>query len=119
VDSSAAGACTFNSATVTSGGINVAGTLQKSSSTVSYTGGGSLQQGAALTSDPLSGIPEPSPSGTNYGSVTCNGTVTLSPGIYSGITINSGANVTMSPGIYYLSAAGNNGGITFQSSDPW
>jgi hypothetical protein len=117
VDSSAGGACAFNNATVICGGINVAGTLQNSGGTVTYTGGGHLQQGAALNGDPLSSIPEPTPSGTNYGSVTCNGTVTLSPGIYSQINISPGAKVTMAPGIYYLSASGSNGGIGFQSSD--
>ncbi len=37
--------------------------------------------------------------------ITISNTTTLSPGTYTGITIQSGANVTMSPGTYYLDAS--------------
>jgi hypothetical protein len=61
--------------------------------------------GAAAAADPLANIPEPVPSGTNYGSVTVSGG-TIQPGIYTSINITAGATVTMAPGIYYLSSAG-------------
>jgi hypothetical protein len=80
---------------------------------VSYTGGGSLNQGAGAISDPLASVPEPTPSGTNYGSQTYDSDTTIYPGIYTGITIGPWATVTMSPGIYYIE--GN--GIKWQA--PW
>jgi Flp pilus assembly protein TadG len=102
------GACyVAATATLNCGTINVAGSLNNLG-TVNYTPGGTgLHEGAPAISDPLINIPEPVPSGTNYGNVTCAGNYTLHPGIYSQISVSNNANVTMLPGIYYLSSGGN------------
>ncbi|HET6879334.1 MAG TPA: pilus assembly protein TadG-related protein [Pirellulales bacterium] len=116
VNSSATGAAQIhNTGNLTCGGLNVVGTLQiQSPGSVSYTGGGSLNQGAGVIADPLASVPEPTPSGTNYGSPTYNTSTTIYPGIYNGITIGPSATVTMSPGIYYIE--GN--GIKWQAPPP-
>jgi Flp pilus assembly protein TadG len=86
---------------------------------------GTVKTGVTAASDPLAWVPEPTPTGTNYGTVTCSGTCTLQPGIYKAINVNANAQVTMNPGIYYLSpssdgsvdygglsGSGGNAGIT-------
>ena len=53
--------------------------------------------------DPLASLPEPTPSGTNWGSVThTSGTHTIQPGIYTDLSIQSTANVTFAPGEYFI-----------------
>ena len=125
VNSSAAGAAVVAStAKLSSGGLNVIGTVSDSGS-ISYTDNGALNHLAAPISDPLAGIPEPTTSGlTNHGSVTITTDTTLQPGIYTNITIgssgpgpgpgpggggtsSSGPTVTLAPGIYYLASGGS------------
>ena len=90
---------------LTTGGINITGGLVNNG-TITYTGGGVLRTGMPPLSDPLSGIPEPVPGGTNYGSPKYVGTVTMQPGIYVDVTIgdkkNTKTDVTMAAGIYYV-----------------
>ena len=102
VNSSASGAGQIaGTGNLTCGGINVVGNVNNAG-TITYTSGGSLKAGAAAVADPYASIPEPSPSGTNYGNKTYNSDATISPGMYSSITIGPNATVTMQPGIYYL-----------------
>ncbi|HLJ92298.1 MAG TPA: pilus assembly protein TadG-related protein [Gemmataceae bacterium] len=97
-----------NTATLICGGLNLTGNLDNDGS-ITYTGGGSVKTGVPPVSDPLINIPEPVPSGTNFGNVTCSGSYTLQPGIYTSITVNNGATVTLQPGIYYLGTKSNPG----------
>lgn len=114
INSTAAGAGQIaGSGALWSGGINVAGTLQNSGY-VSYTGGGTLKQGAAPVPDPFATLPEPSPTGSDYGSQSYTVNTTISPGIYNSITIGAGVTVTMNPGIYFLGTPSSPGsGLTF------
>jgi hypothetical protein len=68
------------------------------------------------TADPLSGLAAPSTSGLlsqTYG----GGSVTINPGIYTGVLNIGNSNVTMNPGIYYLKPdAGGNAGITMSGN---
>lgn len=117
VNSSATGAGQIaNRAHLTCGGINVVGTLQNKGGVITYTGGGSLRQGAASVADPLANVPDPIPSGANHGNLTCSGTMTIQPGVYNHLIINKNARVTMAPGVYYLGTANSPGlGITIQT----
>ncbi len=91
-----------STATLNCGTLNVVGALNNLG-TVNYTTGGTgLHQGVPAITDPLINIPEPVPSGTNYGNVTASGNYTLNPGIYSNLNVSSNATVTMKPGIYYF-----------------
>lgn len=67
---------------------------------------GGIELGAAVTPDPLAGLPVPSVT-NNQGTVsTKKGNVTLQPGYYPGGISISGGTVTLSPGIYNLGGAG-------------
>jgi len=95
-------------ANLTCGGISVVGSMTKEAGAVlTYTNNGTLTTGVDVMPDPLAAVPEPVPSGTNYGNVSLSGTVTMQPGIYGDITIAKNANVTMAPGIYYISSSGS------------
>ncbi|HET6882985.1 MAG TPA: pilus assembly protein TadG-related protein [Pirellulales bacterium] len=116
VNSTASGSCVLaNTAKLSCGGLNLAGTLQSSGS-VSYTNGGGLNYYSTPVADPLANIPEPTTAGlTNHNDVNINSNRTLDPGIYHNITIGPGGApvVTLNPGIYYLSSGGSlklNGG---------
>lgn len=65
--------------------------------------------GAAVVSDPLASLAEPSTSGlTNYGaeSLSGNSSKTVMPGIYSGITVSGNAALTLSSGTYIIEGGG-------------
>jgi hypothetical protein len=100
-----------NTATVSTGGMNVISILVNNG-TVKYTNNGGVNTYTQPVGDPLASIPEPTAVGlTNYGSVTVSGGA-LEPGIYTNITITGGT-VTLEPGIYYLANGGSfslNGG---------
>jgi hypothetical protein len=55
--------------------------------------------------DPLANVPEPVPSGTNYGILNVTSSTTIQPGIYASLNIAKNVNVTMAPGIYYFSSS--------------
>ena len=113
VDSSSSGAGQIaDTGNLICGGINVVGGVNNAGN-ICYTGGGKLNTGATSVPDPLASVPEPSPTGTDYGDKTYNTDTTISPGIYHNITIGPNATVTMSPGIYYLQ-----GGLKFQAPPP-
>jgi len=115
-----------NTATVTSGGLNVYTSLVNQG-TVNYTNNGGLNYYATPIVDPLANIPEPTTNGlANYGSVNITTNTTLQPGIYQNITIGSSGGwggwggwgggggssasaptVTLAPGIYYLDNGGS------------
>jgi parallel beta-helix repeat protein len=62
---------------------------------------------AATLADPLAQLPAPTGTFTNRGSVNVSsGSVTLSPGQYSSITISGTAKVTLQPGMYILAGGG-------------
>lgn len=97
-----------STANLTCGGISVVGFMSKETGNVlTYTNGGSCITGVPVVADPLADVPEPVPSGTNYGNKTCSGTVTIQPGIYGDITVSKNATVTMAPGVYYISSSGS------------
>lgn len=95
----------YNLGKITAKSINVAGNPGVQNNVGSGALNGPVNTGVAPVADPLANIPEPVPTGTNFGSVTVSGTATLQPGIYTSINVAAGANVTMMPGIYYLSSS--------------
>ena len=106
-----------STSTLSTGGINVRGSLVNNGS-VTYTNGGGLKYYSTVLADPLANIPEPTTSGLiNRGSVTLTTDTTINPGIYTDITINQPAvkkgqtatppTITMQPGIYYLANGGS------------
>src|SRR5207245_5961252 len=74
-----------STATLICGGLNLVGNLTNDGS-ITYTNGGGANIGVPPVADPLASIPEPVPSGTNHGNVTCSGTDPLQPRIYTSIT---------------------------------
>ncbi len=65
--------------------------------------------GTATVSDPLSSLAEPSTSGlTSYGSENLSGSssATISPGIYTGITVSGNGTLTMCSGTYIIEGGG-------------
>jgi Flp pilus assembly protein TadG len=94
----------YDTGSITAKNISVAGSPGLQNNVGSGAVNATVITGAAAAADPLASIPEPVPSGTNYGSVTVSGG-TIQPGIYTSINIAAGANVTMAPGIYYLSSS--------------
>ncbi|HZS93741.1 MAG TPA: pilus assembly protein TadG-related protein [Chloroflexota bacterium] len=69
---------------------------------------------AGTVPDPLANVPAPSVTGPSYGTPVYSGsgrTVTLSPGIYSGIILSGSGTVNFSPGIYVFT-----GGITISGT---
>jgi Flp pilus assembly protein TadG len=108
-DSPLTGGCyVASTSTLSCGGINVVGDLNNLGH-ITYTNGGSVQEGVQPKPDPLASIPEPTTSGlTNRGNVTVSTTSTLQPGIYGNVTINAGTGtVTLAPGIYYFANGGS------------
>ncbi|HJT77825.1 MAG TPA: MBG domain-containing protein, partial [Gemmataceae bacterium] len=106
VDSRSANALQASgSASLTAAGVQVVGGVQRTGSATITT---APATGAAPLADPLSGLGGPSPTGlTNYGSVTITGGArTLSPGIYSRISISGSASVTLNPGVYLIEGGG-------------
>jgi Flp pilus assembly protein TadG len=95
----------YDTGKITAKNISVAGSPGVQNNVGSGALNATVTTGATALADPLASIPEPTPSGTNYGSVTVSGG-TIQPGIYTSINIAAGANVTMAPGVYYLSSAG-------------
>jgi Flp pilus assembly protein TadG len=101
------GACyVASTATLNVGTINVVGSLNQDGKINWTPGGTGLHTGVQPLADPLINIPEPTPSGTDYGNMTVKTDTTIYPGQYKQLTITNGANVTMAPGIYYLVANG-------------
>lgn len=101
--------------TLSCGGISIVGKVanaltKESGASLTYTNGGSLTTGVPVLADPLAGVPEPVPTGTNYGNKTFNDGQTMQPGMYGTISIAKNADVVMAPGIYYI-----DGGLTTQS----
>jgi hypothetical protein len=71
--------------------------------------------GAAVLSDPLASLPEPSTSGLTYcGSVSLSGnsSKTITQGIYCGITLSGNAKLTVGSGTYIIEG----GGFTFSGN---
>ena len=65
--------------------------------------------GAAVAADPYASLASPSTSElTNYGSesISGNSSVTIKPGIYSGISVSGNATLTMSAGTYIIEGGG-------------
>jgi hypothetical protein len=115
VDSTSATATQMAStATLSCGGLNVAGSgiQQDSGSSISYTNSGHLTTGISYVSDPLAYLPDPTKPSTSYNTSSVSGTVTLQPGYYKNkLNIGSNAVVTMAPGMYWL-----DGGIVLGSN---
>ena len=67
-----------------------------------------LNTGAGSLADPLAGLAAPSTSGlTNFGSVNLtSGSKTISPGIYTSISVSNSASLTMSAGTYIIKGGG-------------
>lgn len=58
---------------------------------------------SSAINDPYADLAEPSYGGCDQNNYKAKNTVTLSPGVYcGGLTINANANVTLSPGTYYV-----------------
>jgi hypothetical protein len=113
-----------STAKISSGGINVYNSLVNNG-TVTYTNGGGLSTYATPVTDPLANITEPTTTGlTTYSDQNITMNTTLSPGVYTNITVGSlgqwvwshsswvlsGASsptVTLQPGIYYLANGGS------------
>ncbi len=63
--------------------------------------------GAVLVSDPLSGLPAPTGGASQTAvNLSGNGTLTISPGIYSQINVSGNANLTLKAGIYVIAGGG-------------
>ncbi|MHB8571599.1 MAG: pilus assembly protein TadG-related protein [Candidatus Dormibacteria bacterium] len=111
VDSSA-----HPAATVTGNGSMSATSIGVVGST-SSTGNGSYSPapvtGIPPFPDPLAGVPVPSVSGANQGSVNLSGnnSQTLDPGVYTTLSVSGNGTLTLNPGIYVVtggvSATGN------------
>src|SRR5262249_23267204 len=73
---------------------------------------GNLHMGADPVTDPLAGIPEPSPTGSDLSQIKTSGS--YPPGYYSqGISVGNNQSVTLQPGVYVLGGGnGKKGGIT-------
>ena len=74
---------------------------------------GTVEGGLPVTSDPLSGLPAPTPAAASspdhHGAVQATGTMnlTLNPGTYQGgISVSGQATVTLLPGVYILEGGG-------------
>jgi hypothetical protein len=107
IDSSSSSALTASgNAAVTASVIDVHGGVSKSGY-VHFSPAPTT--GAAVVSDPLSGLATPSTSGlTNYGSVSLSGNskATIKPGIYSQISVSGNASLTMNAGLYIIEGGG-------------
>jgi len=99
--------------------LNITGSAQVTSTTISVVGGyritGSavittteapgVQTGQAPFADPYADLAVPSFSGCNYNnfSLSGSGTSTLNPGVYcNGLVVTGSRIITMNPGIYYI-----------------
>jgi hypothetical protein len=107
--SDAAAVQLYNSGSITANNINIVGNPGIQNNVGAKAINGTVNTGITAVADPLANVPEPVPSGTNYGTVSCTGSKTLEPGIYTAINVASSANVTMEPGIYYLSGPSTSG----------
>jgi hypothetical protein len=102
VDSTSASALANKGSVTASSGIQVAGGVS---------GNGSFTPAPAThvanLSDPLAGIAPPSVSGPSLGAVKLTGgAATISPGIYTSISLTGTASLTMLPGIYVIAGGG-------------
>lgn len=104
IDSSSATALLGSgNAALTAAGINIVGGY-------SWTSHGALNlapaTGVPFAADPLAGLVAPS-GGTFMGAVSySSGTHTISPGIYSSITLSSSASLVLRPGVYVIAGGG-------------
>ena len=93
-------------ASITASSIQVVGKVQKSGNA---TFSPAPTTGVALLPDALATLPSPSTTGlTNHGSESINGNskATISPGIYSQITVSGNASLILNPGIYIIKGGG-------------
>ena len=106
VDSQASNAISASgNATVTAASVQVVGGVSKSGNAkVTKTGT------PAATGDPLAGLAAPtvpSYTGTPVSeSLSGNSTATISPGLYSQITVSGNARLTLNPGVYVIGTGG-------------
>jgi hypothetical protein len=106
VDSNSPTAVTASdNAQVTASSINVVGGVLTSGSAAFHP---APVTGAAFVPDPLGGLGAPAGSGSPRGSVILTGSssLTIGPGIYSGISVANGAHLTLLPGIYVINGGG-------------
>jgi hypothetical protein len=110
--------------------MQVSGGVSSPSSISNASSGGvmPLVTSAATAADPLDSLPTPGFGSlgdsatssvsngaygwTRQGALSINNTTTLTPGVYTDIKINAGANVTFNPGLYVLSPTGSGQGLT-------
>jgi Flp pilus assembly protein TadG len=107
----------YNSGSITATNLNIVGYPGVQNNVGTQAVNATVNTGITAAADPLAGIAEPTPSGTNYGAVNCTGNATLQPGQYTSITVANNANVTMQPGIYYLSGPSTSG--SYGGLFPW
>ena len=107
VDSSSKTAVSASgNAQVTASRILVVGNVQKSGNA---TFSPAPTTGAAVLSDPLASLAEPSTSGpSNYGSesVSGNSSATIKPGVYSQISVSGNGTLTLNSGLYIIEGGG-------------
>ena len=107
VDSSSSSAISASgNAKIKAAVIDVHGGVQKSGN-ASFSP--TPEPGPQSLADPLASLAEPSTSGlTNYGSenLSGNSSATISPGIYSQISVSGNAKLTMNCGVYIIEGGG-------------
>ena len=106
VDSSSSSAISGSgTASLSASIIDVVGGYQKASG---ETFSPSPSTGAGALADPLAGLAAPSTSGlTNFGSVNLtSGSKTITPGIYTSISVSNSASLTLSAGTYIIKGGG-------------
>jgi Flp pilus assembly protein TadG len=99
-------------ASLTAPSISVVGGVTKGNGTITPT----PTTGVSAIADPLAAIPVPVVAGAAASFTAPGGTSTLSPGVYSTVTVNTGSTLTLSPGTFVITTQLNVNGGTLMAT---